>query len=67
MKDVPDWPSNTQAVERSIRRVKETAKHVMGEERRDERVLSAAVSCKMLPYGRTKANYSNIFRSKLDM
>ena len=54
---VPAWVSNTQAVERAIRRVPEAGKVVRGEDRRDRMVLGQVTACEMLPVRNSKKNY----------
>ena len=54
---VPAWVSNTQAVERAIRRVSVAGIVVRGEDRRDGMVLGQVTACEMLPNNYTKKNY----------
>ena len=67
MEDVPAWPSNTTAVERAIRCVKEAGKHVRGADARDGRVLNQMEARRLVPKKHSKCDFAPLATAKLNI
>ena len=60
--EVPFFPSNTQSVERGIRRVSEASQKSQSPEKREGIILSQMEACKILPVSNTKKDFVELVK-----